>query len=275
MTWSLRAGEVCVPAAGEWQGARLRLFAKFRKKKAGRSRILCCVSGTDKDGRHGIQHEVTRHDRACRVTTPRNMTMRTASTVQALGALPHAMPWCGCTSLRTRSTWRQTSPRVVQGREASMRSHRFHTLAQVCKSRAAQLCNRSAKHACSQVFASIGHLRKYHEVNKTINEMDLCNNNIGDGGAIALGESLRAMLVTTCCSVTLICDDECRLRGVSRRQVSDHGSFCARRLTARQAFVPANRTHSVSFTGYFDRACVHMSVFEFHHIGCGCGCFSF
>ena len=46
-------------------------------------------------------------------------------------------------------------------------------------------------------------------------------------------------------------------------------------MTVRQAFVPAYRTHSVSFTGYFDRAFVQMSVFEFLHLGCGCGCFFF
>ena len=51
--------------------------------------------------------------------------------------------------------------------------------------------------------------------------------------------------------------------------ISDDGSFCARRLTARQAFVPAYRTHIVGFACYFDRACVQMSVFEFQHFGCG------
>ena len=55
----IRTGEVCVLAAGEWQGAKLELFAKFRKNRAGRSGILCC--GTDKDGRHDILHEITRH----------------------------------------------------------------------------------------------------------------------------------------------------------------------------------------------------------------------
>ena len=57
-----------------------------------------------------------------------------------------------------------------------------------------------------------------------------------------------------------------------RRQVSiisDDGSFCARRLTARQVCVPAYRTHIVGFACYFDRACV-ISVHEFQHFGCGC-----
>ena len=46
--------------------------------------------------------------------------------------------------------------------------------------------------------------------------------------------------------------------------ISDDSSFCARRMTARQAFVPAFRTHC---------ACVQISVFELQHFGCGCGCF--
>ena len=46
--------------------------------------------------------------------------------------------------------------------------------------------------------------------------------------------------------------------------ISDDSSFCARRMTARQAFVPAFRTHC---------ACVQVSVFELQHFGCGCGCF--
>ena len=43
--------------------------------------------------------------------------------------------------------------------------------------------------------ASIGHLRKYHEANKTITRISLENNRIGDGGAIALAESLKATLL--------------------------------------------------------------------------------
>ena len=54
---------------------------------------------------------------------------------------------------------------------------------------------------------------------------------------------------------------------------SEDGCFCARRMTARQAFVPAYRTHIVGFASYFGRACVQISAFEFHHFGCGCGFF--
>ena len=62
--------------------------------------------------------------------------------------------------------------------------------------RAVQLCDRSAKHACSQVCASVGSLRKSHEANNSITEISLSKNNIGDGGAIALAESLKATLLT-------------------------------------------------------------------------------
>ena len=145
------------------------------------------------DGRHDIQHEITRHDCACPATTPRNMTTRTASTMQLRGTLRHAPPRCECTSLRPHSTWRQTSPRVKQGREASMRSNHFHTLAQVCKSRAAQLCIRSAKPACSQALAST--VWRFHKANDTITTLSLRSNNISDGGAIAMAEILMATLL--------------------------------------------------------------------------------
>ena len=49
--------------------------------------------------------------------------------------------------------------------------------------------------------------------------------------------------------------------------------FCARRLTASQACVPAYRTHIVGFACYFDRACVQISVYEFQPFGCGVGFF--
>ena len=78
---AIRACEVCVSAGGEWQGSRLELFAMYRKR-AGRSGISCCVSGAAVDGWHNIQHEITRHDRACCGKTPRNMTARTASIMQ-------------------------------------------------------------------------------------------------------------------------------------------------------------------------------------------------
>ena len=90
--------------------------------------------------------------------------------------------------------------RVKQGREACMRSHHFHTLAQVCKSRAAQLCIRSAKPACSQALASA--VWKYHKANDTITTLHLGFNNTSDGGAIAMAESLMATLLM---SFRLVC----------------------------------------------------------------------
>ena len=96
---------------------KLELFAKFRKKRAGRSGILCCVSGTDKDGRHDILHEVTRHgQRVSCHDTIRNMTARTASTLQARGALRHAMP-CRVIALRFARTALRDRPRPEWHRE--------------------------------------------------------------------------------------------------------------------------------------------------------------
>ena len=78
-----------VSAEGEWQGSRLELLAMYRKR-AGRSGISCCVSGGDVDGRHDIQNETPRHDRACCAKTPRNMTVRTASVMQVRATASHA-----------------------------------------------------------------------------------------------------------------------------------------------------------------------------------------
>ena len=80
----IRDGEVCVSAGGG-----LELFAMYRQG-AGRSGISCCVSGADVDGRHNIQHEITRHDRACCAKTPRNNAARTASIMQVRATASHA-----------------------------------------------------------------------------------------------------------------------------------------------------------------------------------------
>ena len=96
MTWSLRTDEVCVLAGGEWQGPKLELFATFRKKRPRRSGILCCVSGTDKDGRHDILHEMTRHGQrvSChdtkehdRAHSKHHASARRASTCHATGVI--------------------------------------------------------------------------------------------------------------------------------------------------------------------------------------------
>ena len=158
----------------EASSRRLELFAMYRKR-AGRSGISCCVSGADVDGRHDIQHEITRHDRACCAKTPRNMTLLTASIMQVRAIASH----------------------IAQHLETDRSSSGTgKTLAQCDTYGAAQLCDRSAKHACSQVCASVGSLRKSHEANNSITEISLFENNIGDGGAIALAESLKATLLT-------------------------------------------------------------------------------
>ena len=89
----------------------------------------------------------------------------------------------------------------------------------------------------------------------------------------------EAILESTC-SIFRQRDAGSRVTERVRPSRSDHrfqssqmtALFCARRLTARQAFVPAYRTRIVGFAGYFDRACVQTSVFEFQHLDCGCGC---
>ena len=54
----------------------------------------------------------------------------------------------------------------------------------------------SLSRAGNQWLASSGHPRKYHKANKTITAIQLSDNKIGDGGAIALAASLKATLVT-------------------------------------------------------------------------------
>ena len=113
-----------------------------------------------------------------------------------------------------------------------------------------------------QVVATIG-LRSqiFRKANDTITEMYLFNNKIGDGGAIALAESLKAMFVTcvlqvraslflwhvcahihrrhsgtcretvlACYSMRFFCVDVCELLGVSRREVRPDVMHCGRVL---------------------------------------------
>ena len=104
-----RAGEVCLcgrRVAGEQAGT----VRDVQKESGSEWNFVLRVWGADVDGRHDIQHEITRHDRACCAKTPRNMTVRTASIMEVRATLRHAMPRCDCTSLHTRSTWRQTYP---------------------------------------------------------------------------------------------------------------------------------------------------------------------
>ena len=72
---SVMVSEVCVPAGGGLTRSRRELFAMYRMR-AGRSGILCRVSGTDVDWRHDMQNETPRHDRACHATTPKYMAAR-------------------------------------------------------------------------------------------------------------------------------------------------------------------------------------------------------
>ena len=158
----------------------------------------------------------------------------------------HAMPWSGCASLHTHGM-----ADIPPQQEREGEAHTKLSLSRDCPSVAPADCAaaQSFGEACVEPGACQCWL-EYHEANKTITEMKLHKNEIGDGGAIALGESLRAMLVTcvfqmraslflwpvrtqfhrrrcatcratvfTCCSASLVRDDECRLRGVSRRQV--------------------------------------------------------
>ena len=83
---------VCLRATGSTAGGNCSRCTGREQGRAG-----LCVSRTDADGRH----EIPRHDRACRVTTPRNMNTRTASKMQVRGMLRHAPPRCECTSPRT------------------------------------------------------------------------------------------------------------------------------------------------------------------------------
>ena len=100
--------------------------------------------------------------------------------------------------LFTRTAW-QRHLHSRSRKERRTRSCHFRAIVQVWRPQTAQLRNLSAKHALSQARASTSW--KYHEANKTITEMSLSQNEIGDGGAIALAESLKATLLISFCSL--------------------------------------------------------------------------
>ena len=158
-----------VSAGAEWQGSRLELFVMYRKR-AGRSGIACCVSGADVDGRHNIQHEITRHDRACCAKTPRNMTARTASIMQVRATASQAQ------HLETDLSLSGTGKK--------------------CDTYGLRSCVIVRRSMVQPGVCQYWFLAKSHEANNSNTEKSLHDNNIGDGGAIALAESLKATLLT-------------------------------------------------------------------------------
>ena len=99
--------------------------------------------------------------------------------------------------LFTRTAW-QRHLHSRSRKERRTRSCHFRAIVQVWRPQTAQLRNR-AKDAWSQALASTSW--KYHEANNTITVMYLSQNEIGDGGAIALAESLKATLLISFCSL--------------------------------------------------------------------------
>ena len=84
-----------------------------------------------------------------------------------------------------------------QGGEAPIRIGHVQTLENVRRLWVAQMWNRSAERWCSQVAAISGfRLHGFRKANGTITKLVLYHNKIGDAGASALAESLRATFVT-------------------------------------------------------------------------------
>ena len=119
---------------------------------------------------------------------------RASNGTQAHGTRRHSTPWCGCTSPRTRGT-AETPPLQEQGGERRTCSYHFRAVVELWIPLASQLSHRSSTHTDNQWRASTGHRRKYHKVNKTVTAITLQSNSIGDAGATALAESLKATLV--------------------------------------------------------------------------------
>ena len=84
-----------------------------------------------------------------------------------------------------------------QGGEAPIRIGHVHTLDNVRRLWAAQMCDRSAERWCSQVAAISGfRLHGFLKANGTFTKLVLYDNKIGYAGPSALAESLRATFVT-------------------------------------------------------------------------------
>ena len=83
---AVRDGEVCVSARGGWK-RRMRGPVRDVQEESGSEWKF--VSRTDLAGRHDTQRETPQHDRACRATTPKNMTARASNGTQAHGTRRH------------------------------------------------------------------------------------------------------------------------------------------------------------------------------------------
>ena len=104
-------------------------------------------SGTDLAGRHDTQRETPQHDRACRATTPKNMTVRASDGTPARHRV---------VALVVHSTV-ETPPEQEQGGETRTRSHHFRAVVWVWIPLASRLCNPSAKYTCHQWLTGIGY----------------------------------------------------------------------------------------------------------------------
>ena len=152
---------------------------------------IMCHDTKPHDRARSKQHACTRHAKAC-----------------------HATVWLRLPSLARHCRNNSTTE---QGGDAPISFGHVHTFDKVQRPFAAQLCNRSAKRGCNQLIASIAYRRKYHKVNKTITKIVLQYNKIGDAGAVALAESLKAMFVTCVLQVRSALFSFCHL---SRNSVS-------------------------------------------------------
>ena len=157
----------------------------------GPSGILCRVSGSDVD----TLYEIPRHDRARCATILKKTTKRARRTAH-MHTAPDGTPRHGVVAhlfaraallrhLRCRST---EAKRVQEAFTFARLSRCGYLWLLGC------VIIRPEPRG-NQWRASIGHRRKYHKVNKTVTEISLLKNNIGDAGAIALAESFKATLV--------------------------------------------------------------------------------
>ena len=177
--------EVCVSATGGWKQAGT--VREVQEESGSEWNFVSCV----RIGRgYPVRDSTTWPSLLCHDTKGRARVKRHTSTRHSTAL--HAM-----VRLHISSHARHCRDTSVAGAGGERRtcSYHFRAVVELWIPLPSQLSHRSSKHTDNQWRASSGHRRKYHKVNKTVTEMYLDENNIGDAGAIALAESFEATLV--------------------------------------------------------------------------------
>ena len=149
---------------------------------------------TDVHGRYvAFQRESQRRDIVSYAMTPNLMIACAASSTQVRGIRRHVIPRCGCTIPRTHNT---AGTSLSLNRDAMRQKNwpRSPLFRRTVGCAVVQSFGKAwvQSGGCLHLFL----LHTFRKANGTITRIDLDGNKIGDKGAVALAECLKATLVT-------------------------------------------------------------------------------